>query len=338
MANNWWDENRNQDDIYMRRGDDRTRDFGRGRDYESYRAGDQDAHRNDRDMAFGRENRPQSSYGRYDIGRRDDTSRSEFGGSRSDYGSRNEFRGDYGPPSSSRGQDRDMGFGYGGGGASDMRRDDWRSWADDRSIHRGSDRDQNRVNTWERQFGNPGGFGTGMASSYGSGNYESSRFNRNESRDYGLGFGRDDMSGRQDFGQREWSYRGSHMGKGPKGYRRSDERIREEVSETLERDPWIDASEIEVDVKEGVVTLRGHIEDRRQKRMAEDCIENLSGVRDVRNELTVNQSLFQRAKEALFGGSTEGISDSSKGDLIPDAASSPSQTAGQNKTRTNPRH
>ena len=43
MANNWWDDQRNQDDIYMRRGDDRTRDFGsRPTDRETYRAGDRD--------------------------------------------------------------------------------------------------------------------------------------------------------------------------------------------------------------------------------------------------------------------------------------------------------
>ena len=35
---------------------------------------------------------------------------------------------------------------------------------------------------------------------------------------------------------------GAHRGRGPKGYRRSDERIREDVCERLTEDPFIDAS------------------------------------------------------------------------------------------------
>ncbi|MFL5783964.1 MAG: BON domain-containing protein, partial [Bacteriovoracaceae bacterium] len=46
-----------------------------------------------------------------------------------------------------------------------------------------------------------------------------------------------------------------------------------------------DASEIEVDVKDGVVTLSGTVEDRQSKRAAEECIENLSGVVDVHNRI-----------------------------------------------------
>ncbi|MES2964759.1 MAG: hypothetical protein V4760_12775, partial [Bdellovibrionota bacterium] len=61
MANNWWDGRNDRDDQYPRRNEDRSRDFGRGSDGgndsgnypEPYRAGDQDAHRNDREMAFG---------------------------------------------------------------------------------------------------------------------------------------------------------------------------------------------------------------------------------------------------------------------------------------------
>lgn len=81
--------------------------------------------------------------------------------------------------------------------------------------------------------------------------------------------------------------RGQHSGKGPKGYRRSDERIKEEVSEALSHHPEIDASEIEVDVAEGMVTLSGTVESRQIKRMAEDLVEGLSGVSDVKNDLRV---------------------------------------------------
>lgn len=43
--------------------------------------------------------------------------------------------------------------------------------------------------------------------------------------------------------------RGPHAGRGPKGYQRSDERIREDVCDRLTEHPAIDASEIEVEVK-----------------------------------------------------------------------------------------
>ncbi len=81
--------------------------------------------------------------------------------------------------------------------------------------------------------------------------------------------------------------RGGFFGKGPKGYKRSDERIREEVNEALYRDYHVDASEIEVDVKEGIVTLSGSVDSRQSKRSAEECIENLAGVIDVHNRIRI---------------------------------------------------
>jgi osmotically-inducible protein OsmY len=81
-----------------------------------------------------------------------------------------------------------------------------------------------------------------------------------------------------------------HRGKGPSGYTRSDDRIREHVCEALMEDDHVDATHIEVTVKNGEVTLSGTVEDRRQKRMAEDCIEHLSGVIDVVNQLRIGSS------------------------------------------------
>ena len=80
---------------------------------------------------------------------------------------------------------------------------------------------------------------------------------------------------------------GPHRGKGPLGYQRSDERIRELVCESLTDDDQIDASQIEVSVKNGEVTLSGVVDDRRTKREAEDCACSVSGVRDVQNQLRV---------------------------------------------------
>jgi osmotically-inducible protein OsmY len=93
-----------------------------------------------------------------------------------------------------------------------------------------------------------------------------------------------------DYGREaRWEVRDrGHRGIGPKGYRRSDERINEEVHERLTDDPWLDASNIEVEVKDGEVTLTGHVDNREAKHRAERLVEDLSGVRHVQNNLRVN--------------------------------------------------
>ncbi len=96
--------------------------------------------------------------------------------------------------------------------------------------------------------------------------------------------GRQDSFGQGDFGQRgtpNVGMRGGHRGKGPKSFVRSDERIKERVSELLTDHDDIDASNIEVAVKNGEVTLTGTVDDRYQRRMMEDLVEGISGVRDV---------------------------------------------------------
>lgn len=88
----------------------------------------------------------------------------------------------------------------------------------------------------------------------------------------------------------DWAHGGgqpSQRGRGPQSYRRSDERIREEVCDLLTDDDLIDATEIEVRVDQGEVTLSGTVSDRMCKRAAEDLADAVSGVHNVRNELRV---------------------------------------------------
>lgn len=85
------------------------------------------------------------------------------------------------------------------------------------------------------------------------------------------------------------NWTGPYAGVGPRDYVRSDERIREEVSECLMRHGAIDASDIEVKVADGVVTLEGNVVSRAMKRAAEDVVDMCSGVQDVRNELEVRR-------------------------------------------------
>lgn len=79
-------------------------------------------------------------------------------------------------------------------------------------------------------------------------------------------------------------------GRGPSGYRRSDERIREDLNETLTWDRNVDASNIEVGVSEGIVTLSGTVATRRMKRRAEDLADTIRGVEDIHNQLRVNRT------------------------------------------------
>jgi hypothetical protein len=82
---------------------------------------------------------------------------------------------------------------------------------------------------------------------------------------------------------------GSYAGRGPRNYKRSDERILEDINERLTHHPLIDATEIEVSVQEGEVILRGSVDQREAKRRAEDVADSVSGVKNVRNELRVQQ-------------------------------------------------
>lgn len=79
----------------------------------------------------------------------------------------------------------------------------------------------------------------------------------------------------------------TRSGRAPKGYKRSDERIKEEICDLLTNAPHIDPSELEVKVSSGEVTLSGTVEDRQEKRMAEDLASTISGVTEVHNQLRV---------------------------------------------------
>ena len=81
-----------------------------------------------------------------------------------------------------------------------------------------------------------------------------------------------------------------NRGKGPKGYERSSERIREDVCERLTYDNEIDASDIEVKVNGNEVTLDGTVDSRNARHRAEDIIESIPGVTHVQNNLRVQRT------------------------------------------------
>jgi BON domain len=84
-----------------------------------------------------------------------------------------------------------------------------------------------------------------------------------------------------------WDVPGPYRGRGPRGYRRAAERIHEDICDRLEAHGNLDASEIEVSVERGEVTLNGTVPDRQTKRLAEVVAEHVRGVVDVHNRLTL---------------------------------------------------
>lgn len=102
-------------------------------------------------------------------------------------------------------------------------------------------------------------------------------------------------------GRREWR-ESSYAGRGPRGYTRGDERIREDVCDRLTEEPRIDASDIEVNVASGEVTLGGSVRTREEKRFTEDVVERIVGVREVNNNLKV------RPPDEVLGTARSGAS------------------------------
>lgn len=86
-----------------------------------------------------------------------------------------------------------------------------------------------------------------------------------------------------------WNQPGPHVGKGPHGYSRSDERIRDEIFDRLTRHGYVDATRVRVDVKNGEVILSGTVKDKMEKRMAEDTVEAVAGVKNIDNQIDVEQ-------------------------------------------------
>ena len=89
-----------------------------------------------------------------------------------------------------------------------------------------------------------------------------------------------------------WPRRGSANGyrnRGPLNYRRSDARIAEDINDRLLLDEDIDPSAMMVQVKDGSVTLRGTVETRFQKRLADRIADSVAGVTDVDNQLRIGR-------------------------------------------------
>lgn len=235
--------------------------------------------------------------------------------------------GNYGQGSSEYGDEwrtgrRERGYGYGDYGQGSMRGGSW----SDRDFDRGRYDYQGRYDRgdygrsdygrtgYDRDYGmdygrrrrsDDWGYGRG-SERWGMGDDRwSDRVGGRYGRDYGYGRDYDQYSSRYGGQSRyeapmTWTYTeywlipGPETGRGPQGFQRSNERIHEDICERLTQHGQLDASNIQVEVNNGVVTLKGKVNSRRAKRMAEDAVETISGVRDVQNQLQVAEDEEQR--------------------------------------------
>lgn len=116
-------------------------------------------------------------------------------------------------------------------------------------------------------------------------------------------------------------------GRGPKGYTRSDERIREDICERLMQESRVDVGEVSVDVQDGTVQLAGQVEERWMKHRIEDVADGCSGVKDVRNQIEVGS----RDREARPGTTQESATKQSG---TQESGSRPSVNNGHSKRAT----
>jgi len=115
-----------------------------------------------------------------------------------------------------------------------------------------------------------------------------------------------------------------HRGRGPSGYTRSDDRIREDANDALTHDSRVDATDITVKVEKGEVTLEGTVGSREAKRRAEDTVDRVSGVRHVQNNLRVTDGRSSSGTASTGSGWSTGGSSSAETRAAPAGTSASS--------------
>lgn len=232
--------------------------------------------------------------------------------------------------------------------ASGGRSDDYNRYSDDRHSSRAYSADSDRFQRERLQGQRPtgshyeesrgylqpqppisrGNFNAGMGESWSHdvrGGWQAGGMNhgtygpgRQESGGYASpGYESDHAPGRHgsraSSGGDSWSYGRSatedpRFRSGPKGYKRSDERLKEDVCERLMRDPRVDASDVSVEVHEGKVSLTGNVPERSMKHTVEDIVDSCMGVSDIDNRVRVDNGAGRQDKDRDNKSTSSGAS------------------------------
>lgn len=92
------------------------------------------------------------------------------------------------------------------------------------------------------------------------------------------------------------------FGRGPKGYKRSDARIQEDICEMLSERDDIDVSDVTVQVENNEVILEGTVPQRHHKRIIELVAEGVRGVEDVHNRIQVQRAIEPTTRSTATAG------------------------------------
>jgi len=162
-------------------------------------------------------------------------------------------------------------------------------------------------NAYQASYGrdDQGNFGSyGSSQNFGSNGYQGSRYGQSQGSQgyspthYGTQHSGSDFGQHYGTGQSLYENDGfaspNKSGRGPKGYKRSDERIKEEVCDLLTSHPEIDPSEVDIQVSSSEITLTGTVDNRHEKRLIEDLASSVSGVTEVNNQLRVSDARHSR--------------------------------------------
>ncbi|MBX9696289.1 MAG: BON domain-containing protein [Cyanobacteria bacterium] len=212
-------------------------------------------------------------------------------------------------------------------------KDEISSWFgdEDAELRRRRDREEEEWNDRERGGrGSYSDYGYGSSSSYsqyrpndrqrhGWQDYESDVYNREQRDVLGRSYQnpRDrEYSGMANplspyYGVDRFSYRKQQLDKvrrNPRNYKRSDERISDDIHERIDRHLDLDAREVDIIVSNGEVTIKGTVQDREDKRLIEEVAEDVFGVKNVQNLLRVTPSEYQEIGALSSSTSTTGKS------------------------------
>jgi osmotically-inducible protein OsmY len=183
------------------------------------------------------------------------------------------------------------------------------NWASDNRADNPFNAQERSRQEWNRTLG-AGNYGR---SNYAQPSYGQERYGRREEEGWGEQIR---QAGQQVVRSVKRVFRG------PKGYKRSDERIREDVNDRLAQQFDFDPSDVEVQVSAGEVTLTGTVQSRHEKFIAEEIADDVGGVNEVHNQLRVRRA--DLTSTAATSSSTTSVGSSTLGE-------------GNNNNRNSPR-
>lgn len=166
-------------------------------------------------------------------------------------------------------------------------------------------------------------YGQGSGGDYGRAMGGQARANWPQRHDYSSTYGNSPSSNYGSGGGLSGAKR-----QGPKGYTRSDDRLKDDVCDRLMQHHELDISAISIEVQDGKVTLEGSVPDRWMKHHIEDVVDGCNCVKDVENRIRISRDEMGSEGRSSF---SSGASSSASSPGLSASGGSPSTTSGRGK-------